>query len=494
MVDSVKPKILLIGSGMMTGPFIEYILQRENNRLTVASNSRAMLNETLKKFAGKHIDGVELDVTKDEKKLERLIKESFIVISFVPPTLHPIVAQKCLDIGRHLLTSSYESPFMKKIKDEVKSKNLIFMNEMGLDPGLDHIITHKVIHEEEQKGNKIIAFESWCGALPAPEVCGNPFIYKFSWSPKGALIAMNNSVSQFINGKELLIDSARTLTSTVNKHFHPSISLEGYYNRDSFPYIESYNLKHAHTVIRGTLRYKGSTFAFQCLKNLGLFESTTPIESKHSNWRSLLTSIIERNSQKNISKDAIYSSTFFIPSNKDEHSQQESKFYYDLCALAMSLVDVNYIKANEGYNHLFEKAYEVFQFLDFYNEKNKLHAHTSNIDALSVLLEDKLKMEEGERDVDFMQNEFTILTKNGEIEKRVLDLVVFGNHNNSGHSATAITVGATAAIGTQMIIDGKIEERGVMMPTSPKVVDHVLKEMEKMKIFVTEKKQRKIKF
>lgn len=367
--------VLLIGSGMVTAPFIEYLLKDNKNSITVASNEASLLNDTLKKFAGKNIQGIILDVDKDEEKLERLVSENFLIASFVPPFLHPKVAKACLKIGRHMITSSYISDYMKEINSQVKEKNLIFMNELGLDPGLDHVITHKVIYEEEKKGNKIIAYESWCGALPAPEVCNNPFIYKFSWSPKGALVAMNNKSTQLINGKLVTFEPDQTIKNTVNKVFHPALNLEGYFNRDSRPYLDMYHLKDVHTVIRGTLRYKGTTFAIACLKNVGLYDEKI-LDNKFSTWKELLQDYLNQEDLKSIKFkfDEIkeLDKSVLIKFDKEILSDDDRRFYLNLASHALSKFDLNYIKSNDGYNSLLEKAIGIFSFLEFHDLNNKV--------------------------------------------------------------------------------------------------------------------------
>ena len=524
MVDNRN--ILLIGSGMMAAPFIEYILKDHKNKLTIASNLRDSLNVLLKQFAGKNVVGVELDITKQEEKLSKLILDHYLIVSFIPPFLHPIIAKKCLELNRHMLTTSYVSPYLNEISEEVKQKGLIFFNEVGLDPGLDHIITHKVIDEEYKKGNKIIAFESWCGALPAPECStSNPFLYKFSWSPRGALIAMNNSISQFINGKEFKLDNTKTLINTVKKDFHPIIQFEGYYNRDSFPYIQTYGLNDAHTVVRGTLRYKGTTFAFQSLKHIGMF-NLSPIDKRLKNWREYIEDFINYNGNYNssvnktnsskyvnkvsfIKKDNFYNYKLQIPVKEKESEiekddslskekkkalKEEKNFLINLCLYNLSLFENSFVEANGGYKNLLEKSYQIYSFLELQKSDNLLKNHNSCLDSTSYLLEKKLKMDENERDMDFMQNSFTILTKENKVINRTLDLLVFGNHNNSGYSATAITVGTPAAIVAQMIVEGKVRERGVLLPTDPELGQYILNKLEEMKIYVTERKLKEAKF
>lgn len=498
-----KKKILLIGSGMMTGPYIEYLLNNESNYITVASNLRNLLNDTLKRFQGKNIQGLLLDITKEEEKLKELISEHDIVASFVPPSLHPIIAKSCLEVGRNMITTSYVSQYMKDISKDVIKKGLIFYNEIGLDPGLDHVICHKVIEEEERKGNKILSFESWCGALPAPEVCDNPFRYKFSWSPKGALLAMNNSISQLINGVEVRLPSQLTLTNTINKDFHPSIKLEGYYNRDSFPYIDTYHVHKSSTVIRGTLRYQGSTFAFQLLKNIGLYDDTpfkSMITSSSSGVMNTFKDYIvyymsSKSTKSKIDLDCseyVYSNQVNLPESLTCPNQQ--RFYYRLSIFSLSFLDNNYILQQGGYENCLEKAIQVYSFLNLYDKDNLLNNFSSPIDALADLLEKKLIMNEKDRDMDFMTNIFEILCSDGTIKQRKIDMIAFGKQDNGGFSATAITVGTPSAVVTQMILNNQIKDRGVLTPTCVEVGRVVLDEIEKYGVRIYENSHRRIKF
>jgi len=181
---NTNKKILVLGSGMMVEPLLDYLLQRKENTITLGSNIITAAQEICQRKDISRCIPVEVDVVKDSSKLKKLVEEHNIVISYVPPTFHMYIANACLDVGRNLITASYISPEMQKIDDEVKSKGLIFMNEIGLDPGLDHIFAHKVINEANKNGEKVISYESWCGALVATEYATNPLMYKFSWSTK----------------------------------------------------------------------------------------------------------------------------------------------------------------------------------------------------------------------------------------------------------------------------------------------------------------------
>lgn len=373
-----QKRILILGSGMMVEPLIDYLQKRENNFITVASNDYSTIKNLIEKRKGKNISGAEINVVNDTQNLENLISQHELVVSYVPPFLHEYVAKACLNQKRNMITTSYVSPFLKQLESKVKEAGLIFMNEIGLDPGIDHLISHKVIHEAQKRGEKLVHFESWCGALASPEFVDNPLLYKFSWSPRGALIALRNDAQQLINGKTVKIPSKELLMNTTNKQFHPCFNLEGYFNRDSLPYKEVYNLKDAHTIIRGTIRYKGCSFIFQAFKNLGLF-ADDKFDEKITNWRDHFINLINKN--KNIidkfNKKFIKKELNLTDESKTKTSDlffqdsKERKFYLDITSLAMSRVDENFIK-NCDFNTLFNSIFSSLQFLAFYDENNKV--------------------------------------------------------------------------------------------------------------------------
>jgi saccharopine dehydrogenase-like NADP-dependent oxidoreductase len=272
-----------------------------------------------------------------------------------------------------MITTSYIAENIMKLDKEVKEANLIFMNEIGLDPGIDHLITHKVINEAKRKEQKILSYESWCGALCAPEYLDNPLLYKFSWSPRGVLIALKNEARQMINGKVIQIPSNEVLTNTVNKRFHPCFSFEGYYNRDSFMYKDIYDLKDATTVIRGTIRYKGFGFIFQCLKNLSFFD-LDKFQETYLSWKDyLIINIIKKNIDIINYLKQVYLNNFLECMIKDEEKEDpnENIFYLDLCLFALSKFKSSYL-IEHGFNNLLNDLLPVLRYLELFNEKNKV--------------------------------------------------------------------------------------------------------------------------
>jgi saccharopine dehydrogenase-like NADP-dependent oxidoreductase len=376
-MESNNKKILVLGSGMMVEPLIDYLLKNENNSVVIGTNMLVSATKLIEKKKNPRLTAEELDVIQDEEKLRELIRKSHLVVSYVPPFLHERVGKACLAEKKHMMSTSYVSEGLMKLDEEVRNNGLIFMNEIGLDPGIDHLITHKVIHEANKRGDKIVSYESWCGALCSPEFVDNPLLYKFTWAPRGALLALKNEATQLINGKKLQLPSNELLVNTTNKNFHSCFNFEGYYNRDSLQYKELYNLKDAETVIRGTIRFKGFAFIFQSFKNLGLFDDTQ-IKDSVENWRNYFYLYVlnqKKNWETILKMENQYIKpfeNFFIDATKDKNFKAENTFYYELSLLALSKFSEEYIKENGGFAELFKKLYASLRYLDLYDDNNKV--------------------------------------------------------------------------------------------------------------------------
>jgi saccharopine dehydrogenase-like NADP-dependent oxidoreductase len=379
-MESNKTKqILILGSGMMVEPLIDYLLRSPDNRITIGTNMISSAQMIIEKKNNTKLNAQELDVVQDESTLRALIRKSNLVVSYIPAFLHEIVAKACLAEKVNMITTSYVSDALKNLDSKVKEAGLLFMNEIGLDPGIDHLITHKVINEANQRGEKIIHYESWCGALCSPEFLNNPLLYKFTWAPKSALLALKNEANQFVNNKKLNLPSNDLLLNTTDKQFHACFNLEGYFNRDSLTYKELYNLKDAETVIRGTIRFKGFAFVFQCFKHLGMFNDKK-IEPSIENWRNYfyLCVLNDNNNKEEIlrmQKEYIKKTPeveFFITEGKDHHLfKAEITFYYELSLLALSKFSQDYI-SKSGFADLFKKIYSSLKYLELYEDNNKV--------------------------------------------------------------------------------------------------------------------------
>jgi alpha-aminoadipic semialdehyde synthase len=188
--------------------------------------------------------------------------------------MHPKIAEQCINLSKHMVTASYISPALANLDSAAKEKGVTLMNEIGLDPGIDHLTALSAFDDIKSEGSQVTHFESWCGGLPAPEASDNPLGYKFSWSPQGVLLAASNSASHLLESKKVDIPGPDLLKAVVDVPIMKGFALEGYPNRDSLKYISLYNLNPSklRTMFRGTLRYKGFADQMDAFKRLGLLK------------------------------------------------------------------------------------------------------------------------------------------------------------------------------------------------------------------------------
>ncbi|CAB1323475.1 unnamed protein product [Coregonus sp. 'balchen'] len=278
MKKSGMKRVLLLGSGYVSGPVIEYLTRDIGTQVTVAS----VLLTQAEELAGKYPNTIPvmLDVTSQEGQLESLVKDHDLVISMLPYGYHPVIAKHCINKKVNMVTASYLSPAMKDLQQSAEEAGITIVNEMGLDPGIDHMLAMECIDQAKADGCTIESYSSFCGGLPAPECSDNPLRYKFSWSPYGVLL---NTISPAIflkDNKVVSIPAGGTLMeSTAPMDFMPGFNLEGFPNRDSTKYAEQYGIESAHTLIRGTLRFKGFSKAMSGFVKLGLI-NTDPCPMK----------------------------------------------------------------------------------------------------------------------------------------------------------------------------------------------------------------------
>ncbi|KII84993.1 hypothetical protein PLICRDRAFT_116968 [Plicaturopsis crispa FD-325 SS-3] len=247
-------KVLLLGSGFVARPCAEYIVRDPSNELIIAS--RTLENAQALGADLPNTSAVSLDVN-DTAALDAAIAAVDLVISLIPYTFHAAVIKSAIKSKTNVVTTSYVSPAMRELDAAAKEAGIIVLNEVGLDPGIDHLYAVKTISEVHEKGGKIKEFHSYCGGLPAPECSNNPLGYKFSWSSRGVLLALLNSGSYLSGGKRLDIPGAELMGYAQPYFISPAFAFVAYPNRDSVPFREFYAIPEAETVVRGTLRYQG---------------------------------------------------------------------------------------------------------------------------------------------------------------------------------------------------------------------------------------------
>uniref|UniRef100_A0A452RMD8 Aminoadipate-semialdehyde synthase n=1 Tax=Ursus americanus TaxID=9643 RepID=A0A452RMD8_URSAM len=263
-----KKKVLVLGSGYVSEPVLEYLSRDNKIEITVGSDMKNQIEQLGKKY---NINPVSMDISKQEEKLSSLVAKQDLVISLLPYALHPLVAKACITSKVNMITASYITPALKELEKSVEDAGITVIGELGLDPGLDHMLAMETIDKAKEVGATIESYISYCGGLPAPEHSDNPLRYKFSWSPVGVLMNIMQPATYLLSGKVVDVAGGVSFLDAVTPmDYFPGLNLEGYPNRDSTKYAEIYGIPSAHTLLRGTLRYKGYAKALNGFVKLGL--------------------------------------------------------------------------------------------------------------------------------------------------------------------------------------------------------------------------------
>jgi saccharopine dehydrogenase-like NADP-dependent oxidoreductase len=438
-------RILIIGAGRSSSSLISYLLSNAETyawHITIADSNKAAVESKISKY--KNIaTAVEFDVTNITLR-EELIKQSDFVVSMLPAFMHGDVARDCIRLGKHIATASYVSEDMKALDDEAKQKNLILLNECGLDPGIDHASAMKVIHEIQDKGGKITSFKSFCGGLVAPESNDNPWGYKFSWNPRNVILA-GQGTAQFIeDGKLKFIPYNRIYTQTETIEVEGYGKFDAYANRDSIGYKEPYGLSDASTMLRGTLRMPGYCKGWNVFVKLGLTDDSYKIKNANSiTYTDLLES--------------------FLPKGNTSVKEKLVAFMGpDMDAEVMTKLE----------------------YLELFSNKPIKLKEGSPAELLQDLLEEKWLLKPGDKDMIVMQHQFEY-ELNGAKKKLNSSLVVIGD--DEVHTAMAKTVGLPLAISIKNFLTGKFKLYGVQIPIVKEIYEPMLKELESLNIIFTEK-------
>ncbi len=427
-------KILVLGAGMVSGPLVHYLLDRPDLEVTVADVEAERARAAVAGSArGK---GLEVDVG-DRAAVGGLIEGCDLVVSLLPPDMHVAVARQALEAKRHFVTTSYISEEMRALDEDVRRAGLLFLNEVGLDPGIDHMSALRIIHGIEGRGGTVTSFHSYCGALPAPEADTNPWGYKFSWSPRGVILAGRNSARYLEDGEEKLLPGERLFS----RHWLVDVKgfgeFEAYYNRDSIPYVEAYGLTGVRDMFRATLRYPGWSYTMQKLADLGYFDldDLTPSPATYADLSAALAQVR--------GGDA-------------------------LAARVAETLDVDVA------SDTITRMEWLGLFADDPIPWDDLPTR-SPLDALASRMLALMPLEKGERDLCIMQHEIVGEYASGARESITSTLVAFSEPG--GDSAIARTVGLPAAIAATMVLDGRIADRGVLVPVLPSIYAPILDEL-----------------
>lgn len=432
-------RVLLLGSGYVSGPVIEYFTRDAGTQVTVASVLLSQAEELAACYP--NTIPVMLDVSSQEGHLESLVKDHDVVISLLPYRYHPLVAKHCINKKVNMVTASYLSPAMKELQISAEEAGITIVNEMGLDPGIDHMLAMECIDQAKADGCTVESYSSYCGGLPAPECSENPLRYKFSWSPYGVLLnTINPAVYRKDNQLVSIPAGGSLLESTVSMDFLPGFNLEGFPNRDSTKYAEVYGIESAHTLVRGTLRFTGFSSAMSGFVKLGLINTDPspmlkPTASPVS-WKELLC--MQLGLSSSVSNDS-FEEAVFNQIGRDEFRMQS------------------------------------LRWLGMLGDEAVPHCDTI-LASLTKHLEIKLSYEKDERDMIILRNDVSIRHPTGELETKHTSLVVYGDPK--GFSAMAKTVGYPAAIAARMLLNGEMNVKGLVVPMTKNIYAPVLKRLQ----------------
>ena len=430
-------KVLLLGAGMVAKPLADYILDN-NIKLTIASRTLTKAEKLIRNRAnGKAVPWTIDDID----QLDQLVASHDLTVSLLPYAHHVTVAKLCIKHKKNMVTTSYVSEEMKALDAATKEAGIIILNEIGVDPGFDHMTAMRIIDKVQEKGGKVKEFYSLCGALAAPEETNNPFKYKFSWSPKGVIMAGNNGAKYLKGGEVVELPTETLFKNPLTIEFPEVGEMEVYPNRNSLAYIDIYGLKDVTTMYRGTFRYPDWCEIMDAMKKLGLFTS-----DKQSFAGKTYKKIMARQLE-------VY------PANIKEKAAEQLRLPID----SPAILAMEWLGLFSGYMPSMEEG--------------------SNFDLITDLMLKKMMLPEGARDMVIMLHSFLVENADGSTEVVKSHLLDFATKENTSISRT---VALPAAIAVKMILDGKINDKGVHIPVSKTIYEPILTELENLGIAMQE--------
>ncbi len=439
--------ILIIGAGRSATSLIRYLLDKsEKEELFITIGDISI--QSAQKFVQDHPNarGIMLDVF-NEAQRKQAVENSDLVISMLPARYHIEVARDCIEFNKHMVTASYISKEMQALNHKAEAKGLVFMNEIGLDPGVDHMSAMRVIDKIRSKGGKILLFESFCGGLIAPESDDNLWNYKFTWNPRNVVLAGQGGAAEFIQeGKFKYIPYHRLFRRTEFINIEDYGKFEVLANRNSLQYQSVYGLENILTLYRGTIRRVGFSKAWNMFVQLGMTDDTYTIpDSENLTYRDFVNLFLA------------YSPTDSV----------ELKLRY---ALKIDQDDL-----------MWEKLEEI----DIFNKKKTIGIKNATpAMALQKILEDKWTLAAEDKDMIVMYHKFGY-ELDGEKHQIDSHMTLIGE--NQTHTAMAKTVGLPVAIAALKILNDEIKTPGVQLPIAKEVYEPILKELKENGVIFREK-------
>lgn len=437
-----RKEVVILGSGRSAYSLISYLSEQSdelNIGVTAIDKSAKKTMAKLNNYTGKAIDG---DLT-DPDFRRACIKKADLVISMLPVKFHVLIAEDCIQFRKHMITASYVTPEMEALDAEAKKAGVLLLNEVGLDPGIDHMSAMKVMDEIKERGGTITEFESFTGGLLAPE-CedANPWRYKFTWNPRNVVLAGSGGAVKFIDhGIYKYIPYHRIFRRTEIVDLGKYGKFEGYANRDSLKYRKLYGLDGVQTMYRGTLRRPGFCKAWDLFVQLGLTDDSYEMEGvENMTFRTFINSFLK---------------------------------YHPTDSVELKLMQ--YLKLAQDDVEIMEKL----ESLDLFRDERIPFATATPAQVLQYILERKWTLEEGDKDMIVMWHKF-IYEKNGQEHEKHAYMVVKGE--DLLHTAMSKTVGFPLVICAEEVLKGNIDSKGVTLPLDPSLYNPVLRKLRSMGI------------
>jgi saccharopine dehydrogenase (NADP+, L-glutamate forming) len=433
-------RVLLLGAGLVSRPLVAYLAQWPDIALTVGDLDPEKAAHVL----GGAQRGRSLAVSMDDgARVAALVAEADLVVSLLPYTFHVQVARVAIAHRVPLITTSYVSAEMRALDDAARGAGVLVLNEIGLDPGLDHMSAMRMIRQLADEGSRLVSFRSCCGGLPAPDANTNPWGYKFSWSPRGVLAAGSNAARWLEDGRVVDVPGGELFTKVSAYDVADVGRLEVYPNRDATAYVATYGIEGVRTMFRGTLRYPGWCETLHAVSRLGLLDSTLRA------WRTGTTY-------------AEFMEAYAEPGSGPVLERVAARAGISADGVVM----------------------ERLHWAGLFSGRRLESAQAAPIDVLCGRLADALAYAPGERDMIVLRHEFGVVDADGRDATRVSTLVAFGDPGSD--SAMARTVSLPAAVAARLILDGHITAKGVRIPVDAEIYEPVLDALEPMGIVFRE--------
>jgi saccharopine dehydrogenase-like NADP-dependent oxidoreductase len=438
--------VLVLGAGRSSSSLISYLLSNAVQydwQIVVGDMSEEAARARIDKHA--RGEAIAFNIENTASSIE-VIKQADVVISLMPAFLHPAVAKHCLQYGKHLLTASYVSDEMKALDSDAKQKGLLFLNECGLDPGIDHMSAVQVINEIKKSGGVLSSFESFTGGLIAPETDKeNPWRYKFTWNPRNVVLAGQGTAKFLQEGHYKYIPYQHLFNRITPVSIEGYGNYEGYANRDSLKYIDTYGLQGIKTMLRGTLRNEGYCSSWNIFVQLGLCDDTYEMENvSQMSHRDFIDSFLDHETISNVEEKLI------------------RRFKLD--AKGAELVRLRWSGL-------------------FSDEKVGLSKGTP-AQILEHILNKKWVLAPDDKDLVVMWHRFVFERGSKKFETQA-SLIAKGD--DSINTAMAKTVGLPLAIAAKLLLLGKITKRGVVIPIHKELYDPILSELKNLGIELSER-------